>query len=478
MKTVFISISTPILIRNFLLLPGGLLERLKAQPEVRVVLVVVKSAAEIVEKDFADRNVIIEPVPVKWQRTWLETLGTFFISYLNLTELAWLEATMGVRIDARVSSGKKYLLPLKQALATTFGRSRWVRTKLAPWIDNFVYRARPYRALFERYQPSVVFVPDIFGPQGLTLLREAKRQGVASLGMTASWDHFPKRFEARKPDTLLVWNETLKQEAIELQNYQPDKVFVVGVPQYDLFAQAQHLLSREEFFGRLKLDPAKKLISFFSSSKRAPDDADIVEMLLRWNEEKKLATASQLYLRPYPGVVTDHDKFDRFTGRSGVYLDWIERQRLFGDSAHAWYPTLEGMIFFMNVLYHSDIIISTYSSVSVEASAFLKPAININFDGYQTRPFAQSIKRSKFKSHFNHVLTTGGIRQAENANELLNFINEFLTNPLTNRENLIKLRDKMCWKIDGGASQRIADQILISVQKNPASVDAGLRLLA
>lgn len=460
MKTVFISVSTPILIRNFLLVPGGLLDALKKIADLRIVLVVVKDAALVVEKDFGSENVVIESVSVSWKKTLLERVGTFFTTYLNLTELAWLEATMGVRIDVPASGGKTHLLPFKKLIAKTFGKSRWIRTKLAPKIDDLAHRGRPYQELFQKYQPSAVFVPDIFGPQGLVLLRESKRQGITSLGMTASWDHFPKRFEARKPDILLVWNEVLKKEAIKLQNYEPDKIFVVGVPQYDLFTQRQYLLPREEFLKQLGLNPDKKLVSFFSSSKRAPDDGDIVDMILQWSREGKLTAESQLYIRPYPGVVSDHEKFDRLEKESGVYIDWVERQRLFGDAAHAWYPTLEGMTFFMNVIYHSDVIISTYSSVSVEASAFLKPAININFDGYKKRPFRQSIKRSKYKSHFNHVFSTGGVRQAESAEELLAFINEFLRNPDANRDGSIRLRDKMCWKIDGQASQRVAAKIL------------------
>jgi len=463
MKTIFISISTPILIRNFLLVPGGLLDILKTQKDLKIVLVTVKQAAEAVEHDFGGGGVIIEPVSVNWRKTWLERAGFFFNSYLNLTELAWLEATMGVRIDEKATRKKKYPVFFKKFIAQTFGQSKWIRTKLAPKIDDWIFRRRPGKELFLKYRPAALFVPDIFGTQGLELLREAKRQGVPSVGMTASWDHFPKRFEARKPNQLLVWNETLKQEAIELQNYEPDKISVVGVPQYDLFTQKDYLLNREYFFKQLNLDPNKKLISFFSSSKRAPDDGDIVDMILRWNDEDHLASKINLYLRPYPGVVSDHEKFDRFQDKSGVYIDWIDRQRLFGDSAHAWYPTLEGMIFFMNVLYHSDVVISTYSSVSVEASVFLKPAININFDGYKTRPFEKSIKRSKFKSHFNHVFLTSGVYQAESADDLLNFINKFLQNSDANREGLIKLRDKMCWKIDGRTSRRIADQVLMFI---------------
>jgi hypothetical protein len=441
-------------------MPDGLLNILKKQKDNRIVLLVVDSAAGVVKRDFGGANIIVEPIKVKWKRSMLQRAGIFFNTYLNLTPLAWLEATMGVRIDEKaLRKKKKYPLFLKKFIANTFGKSKWIRIKLAPRIDNFIFSERPYKDLFDKYKPSVVFVPDIFGPQGLNILREAKRQGVKSVGMTASWDHFPKRFEARKPDTLFVWNEVLKKEAMELQDYEEKNIFVVGVPQYDLFVQKEYLLSREEFFKNINLYPDKKLVSFFSSSKRAPDDGDIVDMILKWIKEKKFFCEAQMYIRPYPGVSSDHEKFDKFEGDNLVYIDWIEKKRLFSDGAHAWYPSLDGMIFFMNVLYHSDVIISTYSSVSVEASAFLKPAININFDGYKQRPFEQSIKRSKYKSHFMHVFETNGVRQVESQQELFDSIEKFFKNPDANKENLVKLRDKMCWRIDGKASERIANKI-------------------
>lgn len=461
MKTIFFTITSPILVRNFLLTPGGVFECLVGhEPPLRLVLLTSPQAAKTLSKQFARANVIVEPLPIAWKKTPLQHLVSFFTAYLNFTDLQRLESSMGVRIDVALSERRPYLYPVKAFIAATFGKVHWVRTVLAPILERWAFRERPYCLLFEKYKPSVAFVSDIFTPLGLEVLREAERCSIPSVGMTASWDHFPKRFEPRRPDTLLVWNEKLKHEATLLQNYDPARVHVVGVPQYDLFARRDLLLRRDEFCKLTRLDPNKKIILFFSSSKRAPDDGDVADILLSFIREKRFRGDAQLLIRPYPGVSSDHEKFDCFENTPGVFIDWLPVRKVWGDGSHSWYPENDAFAWTMNMLFHSDIVIGTYSSVFVEASVFMKPSININFDGYKKRPFRESIKRSKYKSHFRHVLETDGVRQAESADGLLRFLKEFFADPHANDENLARLRTTMCGPLDGRASERIAGHMV------------------
>lgn len=457
MKTLFINISSPIAIRNFFLVPSGVLDLLKKQ-NVRIIILITKQAYKEVQKDFAGDNVIVEPVEVSWKKTYFQQVVTFFTTYLNLTDLARLAALMEVRID--IEPKGRLLYPLKVFIANTFGKVSVIRTRFAPWLESLAYRERPYRYLFEKYKPDAVFVTDILSPQGLAVLREAGRSRVTSIGMTESWDHFPKRFEPVHADILLVWNEVLRKEATELQNYNNEKIYTVGVPQYDIFTRKEFLLSRDEFFKKFNLNSKKKLIAFFSSSKRAPDDGDVVDMMLNFIKRGELVEPAQIFVRAYPGVNSDHEKFDVFNADKLVYVDWTETKKIFGNAASGWYPTKESLIHLMNILYHSDIIVSTYSSVSIEASVFLKPSLNINFDGYKQRPFKKSIKRSVYKSHYKHVFNTGGVEQIENKEQLLSALSTYLKNPGVNVENIRKLRDTMCFRIDGNASKRIVETIL------------------
>ena len=457
---------TPIGLRNFFLIPNGVLDRLKASKDIRIVVLVTDHAYEEVRRDFEGGNVIVEPTTVFFKKNTMESAADFFTKYLNLTGLMRFNATaVGSRIDVKPTISKRYFSFLKITIAKTVGRSWFVRNILAPKVNLLVYRRRPYKHLFERYHPDVVFVSNILGEQGLWVLREAKRQHVPTVGMSESWDHFQKRYEPIKPDKLLVWHTTSGKEAIELQDYKKEQVTVVGAPQYDLFAQKRFLLDREEFFKRCGLDSNKRLITFFSSTRYSPDDGDVVAILLDYIKQGKLVAPTQLFIRPYPGVTIDHQKFDKFQGEKGVYIDWWEIKKIWGTASHGWYPPADAFIWMTNIFYHSDIIINTYSSAAVEASGVLKPIININFDGYKKRSYQESVKRFKdHLSHYWHIQETGGVRQAESAEDLLRLINEFFVHPDANRDNIAKLRDKMCGVIDGKASERIVGHILKALQ--------------
>ena len=449
------------------MLPESVLKRL-VDTGARVVLLVPELAYAKMREDFESERVTIEPIVVELRiKKFSKKLYNFLATYLIFTEGARLFAWHGIRLDKPVAGGKygRLLYPIKLLISATLGRWRWFKLTLMPRIGLLVYRERPHRGLFERYHPDLVYLPDVLSIQDVSILREAKRQGIKTIGIPGSWDHLPKRYEPFHVDELLVWAEPFKREAIELQDYAEREVAIVGIPQYDLFAKKEFLLTREAFFKEFGLDPARKVVALFSCGSYMPDDGDVADILLKEMQGGGEFSGAQLFIRPYPAIPEEHAKFDRFEKQPDVYIDWVEPQRIFPHRGNRWYPSINGLVHLMNLLYYADVIISTYSSVNVEASAFLKPIININFDGYQKRPFSQSIKRFKHLSHYKHVLETGGVRNVNSKEELLAAIGEFLKHPDANRENVLALQKKLCSKLDGRASERIVGHILRAINE-------------
>ena len=461
-KTIFISVSGPHIIRSMLILPGGVLEEL-LKAGIRVVLLVPKETYPKMSEDFANETVLVEPIEVELRvEKFSKKLYNFLATYLIFTEGARLFAWHGIRLDKPVAGGKygRLLYPIKLLISATLGRWRWFKLTLMPRIGLLVYRERPHRGLFERYHPDLVYLPDVLSIQDVSVLREAKRHNIRTLGMPGSWDHLPKRYEPFHVDHLLVWADIFKREAIELQDYRDTEVTVVGIPQYDIFADKSLLLPREQFLTLFGLDPSRKVIALFSAGFYMPDDGDVAHIIVEEMQPSGRFADAQLFIRPYPAMPDEHKKFDVFADKPRVYLDWVAPQKVFPHKGNRWYPSMDGLIHLMNLMYHADVIISTYSSVNVEASAFLKPIININFDGYHVRPFSQSIKRFKHLSHYTHVLETGGVFNVGSKEELLTAISEFLKNPDANRENALALQKKLCSKLDGKASERVANHIV------------------
>src|SRR3989344_1436623 len=214
-KTIFMSISAPQIMRSMLMLPESVLKRL-VDTGARVVLLVPELAYAKMREDFESERVTIEPIVVELRiKKFSKKLYNFLTTYLIFTEGARLFAWHGIRLDKPVAGGKKWrlLYPIKLLISATLGRWRWFKLTLMPRIGLLVYRERPHRGLFERYHPDLVYLPDVLSIQDVSVLREAKRHNIRTLGMPGSWDHLPKRYEPFHVDPLLVWADPFKQEA-------------------------------------------------------------------------------------------------------------------------------------------------------------------------------------------------------------------------------------------------------------------------
>jgi CDP-glycerol glycerophosphotransferase (TagB/SpsB family) len=113
---------------------------------------------------------------------------------------------------------------------------------------------------------------------------------------------------------------------------------------------------------------------------------------------------------------------------------------------------------------YADAVISVFSTTAIEAAIFDKPTIVIGFDGYQKRPKHQSITRLEDLAHFRHILETDAVVIARSFNELKSNIEDALLNPGRKHEARRNLVDKMCYKMDGKAAERIVSALLENYQ--------------
>jgi CDP-glycerol glycerophosphotransferase (TagB/SpsB family) len=117
-----------------------------------------------------------------------------------------------------------------------------------------------------------------------------------------------------------------------------------------------------------------------------------------------------------------------------------------------------------DLLYHSDVVVAFASTLAIDAVVFNKPIVFIGFDG-ESRPYWQSVKRFYDLDHQQFLLKIGGIKFAKNLDELKNYIQEYLNNPNLDDSGRKKIIYKLCWRLDGKSSERLAD-VLIKFLEN------------
>ncbi len=115
-----------------------------------------------------------------------------------------------------------------------------------------------------------------------------------------------------------------------------------------------------------------------------------------------------------------------------------------------------------DTLFHSDVTINTCSTMSIDAAAFDKPVINIVFDGHEKKPYYDSVRQfyDETRIHYVPILKSGGVRLANNKEELIKYINMYLENPDLDREGRKKIIEEQCWKLDGKSGERIFNYLL------------------
>lgn len=462
-KTIFFTVSSTPSFRNLFFLPGCVFEKilalLKTRDDLRFVFLIPEELLQKfiyrIQPHLSDLC-IVESIAVNKNFTIGQRLFRFFYSYLIYTGTTHLLSSMGTRPD-EMRPGSRFLAPLKMGIAYTFGRWRPVKIKLIPFLFNRVFPDRPFAALFERYRPQGMFLPNIYSWFDTLLAREAAERRIKTLGMVANWDHIDKYFIPFRAEKFLAQSAQVKDGAVRAQAYGEQEVELVGYPYFDFVWAKEYVVKRDEFLARWDFPPDARVLLYISGSSYCPDEPEVIEEILRQMESGRFPPETRLIIRPYLGgrfkdKDFDEKKFNRFEEHPAVRMYRRE----------SW-SNVEETIAFLNIMAHSDVVMSAFSTAALEVSLFDRPLISIGFDGYHRRPFHRSVRRFEYFTHFQDVFLTGAVRVVRNFPQLFAAICGYLENPGLDSEKRARMRDLMCYKLDGKASERILEAVMKTV---------------
>lgn len=464
MKTIFFTISSPLVYRNLFFFPGSVFDKLKKlvsnRGDLRFVFLVQKKDLEKYRNFFGSNlgdKFILEAVKVSAPAGFLQKFLYFFYSYFIYTGTTRTLATLGVRPDEPPAGGKRWLAPIKILISKTFGKSEFLRKKFIPWLYPKIFSGKPFQELFLKYSPSLVFAGHIYGMYDIQLISEAKARKIKTIGMASNWDHFDKYYLPLRPDFLLAQSQQMKDFALKYQSYEIGQIAVIGYPHFDFIVDTSYAVPREQILRELGFPPDAKFILYVSGSAYCSDEPDTIEKILEWLDKNEFGVNTFLVIRPYlggRGADKDFDeaKFNRFEEHPRVRF---YKKEFWGD--------LEKSIQFFNIMRHADAVISMYSTIVIEAAALDRPLVGIGFDGYKKRPFAQSVRRFMLREHFLDVLNSGAVRTAESFDDLKNILKNYLVNPNLDSEARAKMMQKLAHGADGKSGEGVVEHILRNI---------------
>lgn len=319
--------------------------------------------------------------------------------------------------------------------------------------------------VLEKYRPDVVFLSHLFGDAEISLLREAKKRGIKAIGFINSWDKVTGRCSLRLlPDTLIVFNEIVKQEVIAFADMPEKKIIISGIPQYDQFINDMPT-PREAFFGKLGLDPDKHLILYSPRGiKFSVSDWAMIDFLHMAISDGKVPSA-ELFVRFPPNDFLDEAelsmrpwlKYDLPGKRFCTRQNHLVHGSIRSDD---WDMNFDELRRLTDTLAHASVVVGYTSSIMIDAAIFDKPIVGVHFEVEQDQPLAGSPTQYYKTDHFTKALSSGGIRLAGSREELVGAINAYLRDPSIDKEERKRLAEEQCWRLDGKAGERVARAVL------------------
>lgn len=433
---------------------GVLRQVLDAAPDTTVVILSPLARDEAFVREFAGPRVTVEPLP-SHVPTGLEgrLLGVIQARYLQLTttDTLRIRGPKEFPAAARLRTIKRLL---GRIVAPDGARGDWYsvsdRFVVDPEMDGVFDRRDP--ALVVTASPGLIFAE-------IPVLRAARRRGVPAMAVDLSWDNLTNKFfPPRQVDRLVLWNESMREEACTLHRYDRERVAVAGVPQFDTYFSGRRA-TRDEFCRRTGLDPTRRIITLATiPASKFPHHASVIDALVGAIESGAIAEAADLLIRVHPR--DDARAYDRYAARPHVVVEKPFRQTAArsGDGMDI-DTTADNTRHLADTLHHSDVVLNVASTMAIEAAIFDTPVVNIGFDG---RPGSNAalMQWHYGSTHFQKVVRSGAVRIAQSAGEMIELVNHYLANPAADAEGRRRIVAEQCEFTDGRSAERVAGEIV------------------
>lgn len=310
-----------------------------------------------------------------------------------------------------------------------------------------------YDSAFEKYRPDLVICSSGgTKPEDLPFIKSAKKRGIPTVGIIQSWDNLTsKGFLYAKCDKFIVWNDIMKEELIKFHGCNQEDIFVSGPIHYDLYHD--YSVTEQDLIRYIteKNLQRYKIILVASSPEWTYKDYDwICKVILESAQNGDIKFPIKLILRLHP-----NDRPDRYKALNGISDIIINHPSKFkGDND--WEQDEKEIKEFQTILRISDVVVCVASTVTIDASYFDTPVVNIAFEKNKV-PYEISSARFYEYTHYRNILKY--VRVAKNPQELISYINFFLEDKSRDRENRKEIIKQQCKYTDGMSAKRASEFI-------------------
>lgn len=277
---------------------------------------------------------------------------------------------------------RRIFMPAAYLTLAVLRRSKAARRHLVDFQSRF--SPGLYTDLFERYQPKLVIASTPGWRMDRYLLREAAARGIKTAAVVVGWDN-PSSYSVpgARVNWINCWSEIQKEELVKGSDWPEDRIHIGGIPSYDGYFRGEWLVPREEYFRMHHLDPERKLLSYAASFVSFAPNYRNVEALARLVASENLSKPCQLLVRLHPNhfmnvhLYAEERKKIHTLAQEMPNVHVVEPVPLGGSLG---YYSGEDMPEKASMMAHSDVFLTVYSTMVVEAAVHERPIVSLCLD--------------------------------------------------------------------------------------------------
>lgn len=448
MKKILITLTQAVTVKN--IMRTGIVTRLLEDPEVELVFLTQhKERIDYYKGQFSFPRTSFIALESQPQGA-VEAVFNFLKIYTLRTK------TTDLRRRMLAHDTERYLHYIG-GLTLNFLLANKIARKFIRALDERLGHNRSASQLLSDEAPDLIVFTNLFDEYEISILREAKRKNIRTVGFINSWDRLTARWTVRLlPDHLIVYNESVKKDAIRHADMPAEKITLTGVPQYDQFFTPP-TISKSDFFKQKGLNPLLKLVLVAPMGATFSDsDWKLIDFLHELIDVKKEILSAQMMVRFQPNDFLNEQEVAK---RPWLIYD-LPGVR-FGNIRGGDWDMTEADLEGLNASLHFASVLVTYtSSISIDAAVVGTPVINIDF---LLAPVREHLKTPTFyygTEHHSNAVATGGFRIVKSKEEMKHWINAYIQDPSLDADKRKKLALEQNYKLDGKSAVRIAEAIL------------------
>ncbi len=457
-KKIIITIGRATIARN--LLQNAFFQELKANYQVVILSPAAKE--KIFLETFAGEGVSFVELK-EISHSWVDRIFVAFHRYLLFDKFMALKIRYGIRGVSRPEEASFWRYLIYSAVFIPLSKIGWLK-KVVRWFDYHCAQrgmVRQLQQFLQQERIDIVFATSVFSNIETALVKAARKNRLPVAGMVKSWDT-PSKMNIRiVPDILIVWSQFMVDQFVKLQHISSDRLRVVGVPQFDDYADKSFQWSRDRFCQEYGLDAKRKIILYTSAGKGVPEDATIVSLIIEGMKSGVIEGEVQLLIRPHFKYRNDNAKFKLFARVPFVAIDARgsgESLSSFRDEMNLNREHTERLI---NTLYHSDMVVNVASTITLDAAVFGKPSVHPMLrEAIGNKAPGDSYLMFYESDYVKALQATGANELARSKTELYQAINYCLKNPQARVAERQVMLERFCYRIDGESGRRLV-QVLI-----------------